>query len=948
MAYSVGHVNNLKIDRSSRPNIMLATWNYSSSTSGKYKYFKDFKVIWYYSYYDKGVKKTIPGQPTEVTITRIPNTTTFASEYTIPSLGETVRTINIWCSVTPEAGSGTVTKKDSKGNKKDVSKDPMWEGTVSISNTFTVDYDVLEKPTTPSDLKIEVLNSQKIKVTLNNYTHESNHAKSVHLQVEVNGEVTPKTSLYKKNGQPKNPEDVYYNMTGNWTKGNYSWISDNAMSPGSVYRYRVAGYQKERLGGDHSYYTGWSEKIYAKPKIPKGEIFAQTAVLENGGYYANVVIRDKANKDLSKIKGYAIQYSYNWEDLYYDRPEAGDEGVKGPIYIKKDDESLDGTTKLLHQENGYVYARIYIDDFATEAEKSKTGTVWFRVAAISEGSDERISDWPHKKADLYSYNGGKEPLAPTTWTDNPTYVDDENIIIHFNNNSVDGSFMTKYKLLLFLDEKQNELIFPCAVAKDVKEEPSYEHNLGTLSNIIDTWFPNMGINKDKGQYTLQYQISTMGAFTGFSSSIHPETDQEHDGWSEYSTAKTIDIYRKPWIKFEHYEEEKWLWDPFDFRYDTTNTAYKGTEFPQEVTSFPLFIGVVSGPEPQSGLEYQFQIKSVDEYDTYDYDGSVKHINPDEIIWSTFSPPTKSYFENNIANHCLVRINPWDITLVNGRKYVLTVNVTMSSGLLASLTHMFKMNYDDVEFMPDGDIIVDNDNYTCAITPSLDDSMEFEEGEEPITLNDIVFHIFRRNYDGTITEIASALTDSMQLSVNDPHPALNGASYRIVGMSKLTGQIQFVDIPGPEFDNKPIIIQWDGESQNYDLIMNYEDETPDPDNLMWYGSGVQNNMLVLPYNIDASNKYDIDKELVNYIGRENPVSYYGTSKGESLNLSTVIPKTSTDIIYQLRRLSRYAGDCYVREPNGTGFWANVTVSFNINHCDVTVPISITATRVEGGI
>ena len=51
---------------------------------------------------------------------------------------------------------------------------------------------------------------------------------------------------------------------------------------------------------------------------------------------------------------------------------------------------------------------------------------------------------------------------------------------------------------------------------------------------------------------------------------------------------------------------------------------------------------------------------------------------------------------------------------------------------------------------------------------------------------------------------------------------------------------------------------------------------------------------------------------------------------------------------LRRLQVYPGDVYVREPSGTGYWAHVTVSFPINHCALTVSVSLSITRVEGGM
>ena len=108
------------------------------------------------------------------------------------------------------------------------------------------------------------------------------------------------------------------------------------------------------------------------------------------------------------------------------------------------------------------------------------------------------------------------------------------------------------------------------------------------------------------------------------------------------------------------------------------------------------------------------------------------------------------------------------------------------------------------------------------------------------------------------------------------------------------------------------------------------------------------MLKLPYNIDMSDSNGSDVELVEYIGREHPISYYGTQLGTVQTWKTDIPKSDIETIYALRRLQNWMGDVYVREPSGSGYWANVAVSFDINHKEVIIPVSISIKRVEGGV
>lgn len=927
MAYSVGSVNELKIEVSGvSQRTINASWKYSKSNKGDFKYFKNFKVTWTWEYKDN--KKTIPNVSTG-TQDRRPGSESNIAQFTLPQIDITkIKSITVYCQVVPELDQKDVTIKDKKGNDK-TKKETI--GTKSKkSNVLTLNTGELETVQVPPVPSVEILSNDKIKCTIRGYTYESSAARSVRLQVRKNGKITEKTK--------DDAKELAYDMTGRTSTGNYSWQSQNAMSPGNYYQYRVKGYNHNGLEGNSSKWSDWTDAVYAKPKIPKGEIYAQNAVQADGSLLANFVIKDEANNKVDMISEYWIQYSTDPNDLKYNRAP----NIR----------TIKGSEKgaILRQETGHVYCRIYDSDIM-----QLSGNVYFRVIAVGNGNPTQYSDKVTDTSKFYVYNSGSDPLPPTVWSEKSSYVDDEDLILNWTNNSTDGSFATKYQLKFTLmgntydDSAQNKNRY---IEKEIeaKTEPSYTVNLGTIDSFIQTFFPDKGIDRNYGLYKIQYSMRVMGAFSGYDPGSRPgEPSASFDGWSDWTTFKQFEVYRKPWLQFENNTDDEWLWDPFDFRYDSIYTAYRGGEFPNEITSFPIFIGVNSGPDPQVGLEYQFQIYSTTEYDILDYDGSTKHVVAGELIWSTFSPPTKAFFEDeNDANHCLVRINPWDISLKNGETYRLVCTVTMSSGLTATLEKTFGTSFEDVDFMPAGDIVMDSELYSCYIVPKLDDSMEYEPGEIPLSLDEVVFHIFRRNYDGTMTEVASAINGDIEVSVTDPHPALNGASYRIVAMSKRTGEIQYVDIPGPEFDKKAIIIQWDGETQDYDLLEDWSDETPDPDNRMFYGTGISNNMVVLPYNIDATNQYNMDVELVDYIGREHPVSYYGTQKGESLELSTLIPKSSKDIIYQLRRLSIYAGDCYIREPNGTGFWANVTVNFNINHLEVSVPVSITATRVEGGL
>lgn len=198
-------------------------------------------------------------------------------------------------------------------------------------------------------------------------------------------------------------------------------------------------------------------------------------------------------------------------------------------------------------------------------------------------------------------------------------------------------------------------------------------------------------------------------------------------------------------------------------------------------------------------------------------------------------------------------------------------------------------------------------------------------------------VYRKNDDGTFVTIAENLINTEAAFVTDPHPNLGGSEYRIVATDMTSGQMIFYDPPPYDMKCTDIILQWDEEYA--DIPFNDDSR----ETIRQFGSFVR-----LPYNIDVSESANMENSMVNYIGRKNPVSYYGTQTGYTASWSTEIPKYDTQTIKMLRRLQVYPGDVYVREPSGTGYWAHVTVTFPINHCALTVSVSLSVTRVEGGM
>jgi hypothetical protein len=211
-------------------------------------------------------------------------------------------------------------------------------------------------------------------------------------------------------------------------------------------------------------------------------------------------------------------------------------------------------------------------------------------------------------------------------------------------------------------------------------------------------------------------------------------------------------------------------------------------------------------------------------------------------------------------------------------------------------------------------------------------------ETAVVISGVSLSVYRREFDGGFTELATGLSSSQNTFVADPHPALDYARYRIVATTDSTGAVSYCDLPGFPVGGKAAVIQWDEALSNFDATS--EDAIEEP---AWAGS-----MLKLPYNIDVSDAGAPDVELVEYIGRKHPVGYYGTQRGHTATWNVDIEADDEETLYAIRRLQNWMGDAYVREPSGSGYWASVRVSFSQKHCELTIPVTFTITRVEGGV
>lgn len=373
-------------------------------------------------------------------------------------------------------------------------------------------------------------------------------------------------------------------------------------------------------------------------------------------------------------------------------------------------------------------------------------------------------------------------------------------------------------------------------------------------------------------------------------------------YGDWSVQRTIDVYAPPTLELH-----------------VTNS--NGVDI-NTLTSFPFYISGDAGPSTQVPIGYYVTIVSNSSYSTMDETGNIKMVLKGDEVYSKFYDTTYDL---------LLEISAGSIDLENNVTYTVTCISTMDTGLSTQESISFTVSWEDEVYEVNAEIGYDPETCTAYINPYCED----EAGN---LVEDVTLSVYRRQYDGGYLEIAKGLSNTENVFVTDPHPSLDYARYRIVAISNSTGAVSYYDLPGYPIGEVAVIIQWNESWVNFnDLGEDVQDEP------VWSGS-----MLRLPYNIDISDDSKTDVTLVKYIGRSRPVSYYGTQIESTSTWNVDVIKSDKETLHALRRLATWTGDVYVREPSGSGYWANISVSFSQTHCELTIPVTLSLTRVEGGI
>ena len=513
---------------------------------------------------------------------------------------------------------------------------------------------------------------------------------------------------------------------------------------------------------------------------------------------------------------------------------------------------------------------------------------FFRVRALNSDGE---SGWTPIESTIL----GTRPSPPTTWSSTVSAIVGEDFNLYWTHNATDGSVESIARIHFTIIDQMNPQAEPMEktiiVRNDRPEEDKDKTSVYKINTNDDEW------RLVKSGFTLKWKVQTAGVV---------------EEYSDWSVEREVNVYQKPELEI-------------DIRNQNGASV-------QEINSFPFYINVFAKPPAQIPISYYIEIVANEAYETVDSVGRVYKVNPGDIVYQKFFDPTVNAWE------FMIEMTPGNVDLENNIPYTINSTVAMDSGLSASNSIDFKVYWDDMFYDVYADVEINKETLEAHIHPYCNEYTESEGEIKPVLSEKCYLNVYRRQYDGTFVLIAENIDNTKNIYVTDPHPSLDYARYRVTATNTETGAISYADIPIVRVGEPSIVIQW-AEAWSWFESDNEGNGTVEPS---WSGS-----MIKIPYNIDTSESAYVDMQFIEYVGREHPVAYYGTQVGESATWNCEIPRTDINMIYSLRRLQKYQGDVYVREPSGIGYWAAINVSFNIKHNAVTVPVTFTIKRVEGG-
>lgn len=875
--------------QSNADNTLFATWTWNRSNTESYK------VAWTYATGD-GV--AFNGNLSTITVDDDYPALARQSTYSIPNNATKVQ---------------FKVKPISKTYKKNDVETNYWDASWSDVKTWTVTTP-LGVPGTPS---VEI-NKFKLTATLDN--------------IDIDGATHIEFQVIKDNSS-----SPFATKKAAITTSHASYAF--TIGAGSQYKVRCRAYNSK-----NKTYSDWSKYSSNEGTIPSapGSITEIKALSETSVYISWEAVENAT--------GYGIEY----------------------------------TTKKMYFDSSTEVKSMTVTDATTHAEvtgMSSGEEYFFRVKATNSEGD---SGWSEIKSVVI----GETPAAPTTWSSTTTAATGNPVTLYWVHNAADGSSQTYAELQLYIGDTLEEYTIKNSEDEDEKDKNS-QWVLDTSNYVEGTsvkWrVRTAGITKEYGEWSIQRSIDiyapatlemsitnnsgnlveTLTSFPFYVKAIAGPKTQAPIGYhlsiksneiyetvDNIGNSKTINKDEEVYAKY--FDTNQALLAELsagsidlenNVEYTVTCTVSMNSGLTAEATStFTVnWVEAQYIPNAEIGLDEDTMTANIRPY-----------CENGELVYYQVNTETVLYKKTDTVFDFAFGEPVSDVTTTTGEQVYDGMSTSGYSGYFCPVDNGETVYYKVV--IEPGVCVKSSTVLTSAWgnpisgaktttgeqvydgVTTAGDSVFYCIVEEKTPVTGVLLSVYRREFDGSFTELATGLSSSKTTTIVDPHPALDYARYRIVAITEDTGAVGYYDLPGYPVGGKAVIIQWDEDWSSFETSEADELEQPP-----WSGS-----MLKLPYNIDVSDSHSPDISLIEYAGRSHPVSYYGTQLGTTATWNLEIEKDDKETLYGLRRLARWMGDVYVREPSGSGYWASITVSFSQKHCELTIPVTLSISQVEGGV
>ena len=499
------------------------------------------------------------------------------------------------------------------------------------------------------------------------------------------------------------------------------------------------------------------------------------------------------------------------------------------------------------------------------------------------------------------------PDVPTTFDTDPSYKRSDSARLRWVHNCEGNSEQSAAQVAVKLSTQTDSQATVTDVATDmflVKSLSSYSDNsvvkwrVRTKGNRSE-WSP-WSVWRQFTVYDLPSvtcSLSQNGAFTLVQTSEQGYSGKQpnEEGWYEYSAeggySATEDVAVE--VGKDYY------------RFNASGTSSAST-VGNALRSIPLLVTINSQGGGGAPVGYHLTFIALEGYSYEAIDGTEIMVPEGSVVYQ------KDYVTSSRRFNTEVGI---EAGLQDGVSYAVVAEVAMNSGLHATSTrYLLDVDFNSKIPEPEGEVVFSPDDLTAEVRCACYEEIDGPGDTFTLRLvNGVDLSVYRINADRSVTLVQQGLPNTGNVSVVDPHATFGTCRYRIVARSLETGESVYSDEESSSV-HSTCCVQWDESWSEY---VESEDDSA---GAMHTYTG---NRIDGIYNLNLDESGNMQSEDAEYIGRKHPVSYYGTQRGHTADYRVDFPKYDTETLMKCRRLMDYAGDAYVREPSGLGFWARIS-------------------------